>query len=102
MPPEDNSLQYRALLEISEALIACRDYDALSQTLWDSLHKVIRFDYLVLLRHDEAKRISRVEAIAGADTNELPVRREWPLAGSPLEIVLATQQPLYVPELARE
>ena len=63
--PADSSQKYRALLEISEAFIACRDYDALLRVLWDSLQRVIGFDYLALVRYDAKKQSGWVEAIAG-------------------------------------
>ncbi len=55
MPADSSALKYRALLEISEAFVACREYGALLETLWDSLHQLIRFDYLALVRYDEEK-----------------------------------------------
>ena len=102
MRADDNTLKYRALLEISEAFIACRDYETLFQTLWTSLHELIRFDYLALVRYDEQKQSSRVEAIVGNGAVDVPLRTDLPVAGSPLEILLATRQPLYVPDLRSE
>ncbi len=102
MPADDSALKYRALAEISEAFIACRDYDALFQTLWGSLHKLIRFDFLVLLRYDATTRTIRVEAFVGREAPELPARKDWPVSGSPIGIVIDTQQPLYVPDVSLE
>jgi formate hydrogenlyase transcriptional activator len=99
---DDSALKYRALAEISEAFIACRDYDALFQTLWDSLHRLIRFDFLALVRYDEATRTTRLEAFVGREAPELPERRAWPVSGSPIGIAIETQQPLYVPDLSVE
>jgi formate hydrogenlyase transcriptional activator len=96
--PADDSSRYRALLEISEAFLVCRDYEALVQTLWDSLHQLIRFDYLALMRFDESKQSSRMEALAGQPI-DLPLRSEYPVRGGPMEILLSTQQALYVPDL---
>ncbi len=102
MLPADSNLRYRALLEISDAFIACRDYETLLGTLWDSLHRVIGFDYLALVRYDEQKQSGWLEAIAGSDALDLPLRAEFPMLGSPMEILLETQQPLYVPDLRVE
>ncbi len=102
MLPADSTLRYRALLEISEAFIACRDYQALLGTLWGSLHRVIGFDYLALVRYDEQKHSGWLEAVAGSDAAEFPLRTEIPTPGSPMEILLETQQPLYIPDLRLE
>ncbi len=99
MPADDSALKYRALSEISEALIACRDYEALFQMLWESLHRLIRFDFLALVRHDEATQTIRLEAFVGREPPELPERRDWPVAGSPIGIVIETGEPLYVPDI---
>ena len=100
--PADSSQKYRALLEISEAFIACRDYDALLRVLWDSLQRVIGFDYLALVRYDAKKQSGWVEAIAGEIASDVPLRTDIPLEGSPMEILLATGEPLYVPDVREE
>ena len=102
MPAHASDLKYRALLEISEAFVACREYGALLETLWGSLHRLIPFDYLALVRYDEQKNSARVEAIAGDFAPDVPLRTDLPLEGSPLEILLHTGQPLYVPDLRDE
>ena len=102
MPTDPNALKYRALLEISEAFIACRDYETLFRTLWDSLHSLIRFDYLALLRYDAQKHSVRVEALVGDGAVDLPLRTDSPVAGGPMEILLQTQRPLYVSDLGAE
>ena len=55
MPADDSALKYRALTEISEAFLGSRDCDALFRSLWDSLRKLIRFDFLLLMLIDEAQ-----------------------------------------------
>src|SRR5487761_1864752 len=101
-PADDSALKYRALLEISEAFIACRDYETLLGTLWDSLHRLIRFDYLALVRYDQKAGIAWLEAIAGTSEVDAPLRTDMPVPGSPMEILLETRQPLYVPDLSFE
>ncbi len=100
--PADSSQKYRALLEISEAFIACRDYDTLLRVLWDSLQRVIGFDYLALVRYDAKKQSGWVEAIAGEIAADVPLRTDLPLEKSPMEILLATGEPLYVPDVREE
>jgi formate hydrogenlyase transcriptional activator len=100
--PDDSALKYRALLQISEALLACRDRDALVRSLWDTLRPLIAFDYLVIMRYDAARRCVLLKAIAGMDNNDALRRDEWPVEGSPVEVILQTGEPLYVPDMSVE
>ncbi len=102
MPADPNTLKYRALLEISEAFIACRDYHTLLRTLWDSLHDLIRFDYLALVRYDAEEHRGWLEAIAGTDAPSVPLQTDMPLPGSPMQVLLESQQPLYIANLSVE
>jgi formate hydrogenlyase transcriptional activator len=100
--PDDGALKYRALLQISEALIAFRDRDALIHSLWDTLHPLIAFDYLVMMRYDAARHRIILKAIAGMSHHDPDRPSEWPVEGSPVEVVLETGQPLYVPDMSLE
>ena len=95
-------LKYRALLEISEAFVACRDYDSLLQTLWESLRNLIPFDYLALVRYNQKNNTARLAAVAGELEGKAPSLTEIPIEGSPVKILLETQGPLYVPDLSVE
>jgi len=102
MSADDSALKYRALLQISEALLACRDRDALVRSLWDTLHPLIAFDYLVIMSYDAVRNLVTLKAIAGMDHHDPDRPTQWPVEGSPLEIVLQTGQPLYVPDMSLE
>jgi formate hydrogenlyase transcriptional activator len=102
MSADDSALKYRALLQISEALIAFRDRDALVRSLWETLHPLIAFDYLVIMRYDAVRRLITLKAIAGLEHHDPTRPTEWPIEGSPFEIVLQTRQPLYVPDISLE
>jgi len=102
MSAGDSSSKYRALVEISEAFLGCRDFDALFRSLWGSLRKLIRFDFLILALYDEESRTSRLQTIAGEVLIDPPIGQDTPMEGAPAEIVFETQQPLYVPDLALE
>jgi formate hydrogenlyase transcriptional activator len=102
VPAHVTDLRYRALLEISEAFIGCRDYDSLLRTLWESLHALIPFDYLALVRYDQHKQSARLEAVAGDLAENVPVKTDMPVDGSPVQILLETGRSLYVPDLSRE
>jgi formate hydrogenlyase transcriptional activator len=99
---DDSALKYRALLQISEALIACRDRDALVHSLWETLHPLIAFDYLVIMRYDPLRRVTMLKAIAGMDRHDPDHPTEWPVERSPVEVLLKTGQPLYVPDMSFE
>jgi formate hydrogenlyase transcriptional activator len=102
MSADDSALKYRALLQISEALIACRDRDALVHSLWETLHPLIAFDYLVIMRYDAARQLIILKAIAGMEHNDPDRPTEWPVEGSAAGIILETGQPLYVPDISLE
>ena len=102
VPVETAELKYRALLEISEAFVACREYGALLDTLWASLRPLIRFDYLALVRHDPHKKTVRIAAIAGDLADHVPIGTDLPVEGSPLEILLEKTGPLYLPDVMQE
>ena len=98
----NSALKYRALLQISEALIAFRDREALVRSLWETLHPLIAFDYLVIMRYDAARRLIILKAIAGMDDPDPDRPTEWPIEGSPVGVILETGQPLYVPDMSVE
>ncbi len=102
MALDDSTLKYRALTEISEAFLGSRDCDALFSSLWDSLRKLIRFDFLLLMLIDEATRRVRIETIAGEAPAGASAGQDYPLEGGPSEVVWETQQPLYMPDTAVE
>jgi formate hydrogenlyase transcriptional activator len=102
VPPSASDLRYRALLEISEAFVACRDYGALLETLWGSLRALIGFDYLALVRYDAARETVRIEALAGDLAKNAPIGIDLPVEGSPLEIVLERKSALYCADVTRE
>jgi formate hydrogenlyase transcriptional activator len=99
---DDSALKYRALLQISEALLAFRDRDALIHSLWETLHPLIAFDFLVIMRVDTARRCVSLKAVAGRTNIDAPHREEWPFEGSPVGLIVDTGEPLYVPDMSRE
>jgi formate hydrogenlyase transcriptional activator len=101
VPAHAIDLKYRALLEISEAFIACRDYDSLLRTLWESVRGLIPFDYLALVRYDPQHQTARLEAFAGM-AEDVPLRSDMPVEGSPVQILLETGRSLYVPDMLQE
>ena len=102
MAADDSALKYRALTEISEAFLGSRDLDALFRSLWDTLRKLIRFDWVVLVLINEQTRRYRIETIAGDVPQGTVVGLEMPLTESPSEMVWETQEPLYIANLENE
>ena len=97
MSDDDSALKYRALLQISEALIACRDRDALVRSLWDTLHPLIAFDYLVIMGYDPARRTIVLKSIAGMSHHDPDRPQETPVEGSPAETMLAQRSRVACP-----
>ena len=102
MASDGSALKYRALTEISEAFLGARDLDALFRSLWDTLRKLIPFDWVVLVLINEQSRSYRIETIAGDVPPGTVVGLEMPLAESPSGMVWETQEPLYIANVETE
>src|SRR5438309_1302298 len=93
--------RYHALLAVSEAIVAHRDLSTLFHELAGRLQQVVRFDYLGLLLHDAASNTLRLHVLES--TSPLPsAPLNLPLAEVPAGLVWQTQQPLIVPDVAKE
>src|SRR5438034_10932979 len=92
--------QYQTLLAVAEAMVAHRDLKALLHDLAGRLHEVVRFDIVVLVRHDAENNLMHRHVF---DTVE-PLPAGAPVAFSveddPGSLVLQTQQPLILSSLA--
>jgi len=64
--------QYRALLEVGEAIVSQRDLPALFRDLATRLHCVVRFDYLGLNLHDRATDTLRLQLLEPPDPSIPP------------------------------
>jgi formate hydrogenlyase transcriptional activator len=94
--------QYRALLEVSEAIAAQRDLAVLVRDLAQRLPSVVRFDFIALVLHDPARDVMQVHTLETSVTKPLPPTIELPVDDSPGGWVWRTQQPLVVPCLVEE
>ncbi len=92
--------QYQTLLAVAEAIVAHRDLQTLLHDLAGRLHEVVRFDHVVLVRHDADNNLMHRHVF---DHSE-PLQAEPPLAfaveDDPGGLVLQTQQPLILSSLA--
>src|ERR1051326_664192 len=91
--------QYQALLAVGEAIVAHRDLKALLHDLAGRRRAVVRFNHIVLVRHEPETQLMHRHVF---DT-EGPVPAEpigaMPVAEDPSGVVLQTQEPLVVSAL---
>ena len=96
--------RYRALLAVSEAIVAHRDLSALFQELAGRLHQVVRFDYLALVLHEAASNTMRLHVLETSEPTPRQPVLVLPVEDDPAGLVWQNQQPLItssVAELAR-
>ncbi len=83
---------YRALLGVSEVIVAHRDLITLFHELAGRLHQVVRFDYLTLVMHEAATNTMRRHVLEPPEpTGPVMV---FPREEDPAGLVWETQQPL--------
>jgi formate hydrogenlyase transcriptional activator len=92
--------QYQTLLAVAEAIVAHRDLQALLHDLVGQLHEVVRFDQVVVVRHDAENNLLHRHVFdhAGPPLDDLPCA--FPVEDAPAGLVLQTQQPLILSTLA--
>ena len=94
--------RYETLLEISESIVSHRQLSSLFADLYRCLKPLIAFDFVGLCLYDPERQVTRLhELIAAGPVNCAP-SRERRLDETPAQIVLETQRPYYVPDIARE
>jgi formate hydrogenlyase transcriptional activator len=93
---------YHALPAVSEAIVSHRDLESLFHELAGALHKVVCFDYLLLILHDPATGSMREHVLEPSDPARLSSVQQAGLADdSPSWIVWETQEPFIVSNYAR-
>ncbi len=85
---------YRALLAVSEAIVAHHDLSALVQELAGQLRLVVQFDGLSLVLHDEASNLMRLHILKTSDPLPSQPVLAFPVESDPAGWVWQTQQPL--------
>ena len=65
---------YRALLAVSEAIVAHRDLSALFHELAGRLHQVVQFDGLALVLHEAATNTMRLHVLEASEPIPHPTR----------------------------
>lgn len=92
--PASELERHRALLEIAEAISVHRDLPALFHSLADLLHKVVQFDAIYLVLHDEERQMMRLHILVSEDDTASTPQLELPVEDSPGGMVWQTQQPV--------
>src|SRR5882762_11635355 len=94
--------QYRTLLAISAAIVSHRDLGALFHELAGRLHLVVRFDYLACNLHDATSNTMRLHTLETTEPIPAEAPRPFSVEEDPAGVVLQTQHPLIVSNVAEE
>jgi formate hydrogenlyase transcriptional activator len=94
--------QYRALLEVAEAIAAHRDLNALFHELAQRLPRIVPFDFINLVLHDPMREVMRVHILVLPEPSTIRPGLEFPVDETPGGLVWKTQQPLIVENVALE
>jgi formate hydrogenlyase transcriptional activator len=92
--------QYQTLFAVSEAIVAHRDLQALLHDLAGLLHEVVRFDHLVLVRHDRDTNMMHRHVFDNVEPLPVDAPVAFAVEDDPGGLVLQTQEPLVVSNLA--
>jgi formate hydrogenlyase transcriptional activator len=96
------SRQYETLLAVSEAIVSHRDLSALFHELAGRLHLVARFDYLALMLHEAASNTLRLHTLETTEPIPSQAPTTFSVEEDPAGIVLQTQRPLIISNMAQE
>lgn len=96
--------QHRVLLEMTNAIVANLEREALFAALAEALGQVLPFDRASLTLYDPLRDVIRVYALAegAAPKGLIPVGTEFPRQGSHLQSVLDERRPLVRTDLEKE
>src|SRR5262245_14843018 len=83
--------QYRALLEVAEAIAAHRDLGKLFHELSQRLPSIVPFDYINLVLYDPAREVMRLHLLLTPEPSTISPGLELPTDESPGGLVWKTQ-----------
>ena len=92
----------RLLLEVTESIALHHDADRFLRDLAQRLPRIVPFDYINIVLHDPAKNVMRLRLLVTSMPATIKPGLELPIEESPGGLVWKTQQPLTVPDIARE
>ena len=91
--------QYQTLLAVAETIVAHRDLESLLHDLAGQLHEVVRFEHVVLVRHDAENNLLHRHVFDHAGPLQAELPATFPVEDTPAGLVLQTQQPLILSTL---
>jgi formate hydrogenlyase transcriptional activator len=94
--------QYRALLQVAEAIAVHRDLETLFHDLAQRLPTIVPFDYFNLVLHDPMRDVMRLHLLVTPKPSTISPGLELPIDESPGGLVWKTQQPFVVENAAAE
>ena len=89
-------------MAVSDAIVSHRDLATLFHELAGPLHNVVRFDYLALVLHDATSDTMRLHNLETTERISPQPPPPLPMEEDPAGIVLQTQRPLIVSNVAEE
>ena len=92
----------RLLLEVTESIALHHDAERFLRDLAQRLPRIVPFDYINIVLHDPAKNVMRLRLLVTSIPATIEPGLELPIEESPGGLVWKTQQPLTVPDIARE
>lgn len=94
--------QYRALLEVAEAIASRRELGELFHDIAQRLPYIVRFDFITLVLHEPTRSVMRMHILVVPDPGMIREGLELPIDESPGGLAWQTQQPVVVEDVARE
>jgi formate hydrogenlyase transcriptional activator len=94
--------QYRALLEVAEAITRYGDLAELIRDLAPRLRRVVPFDFLILLLHDPAENAMRLHVLESGRPEAVSVPHGPTPLDSPSGLVWQNQQSMVIPDYEQE
>ncbi len=92
--------QYQTLLAVAEAIVAHRDLQSLLHDLAGRLREVVRFDFVVLVRHDPENNLMHRHVFDHSEPLPIEPPVAFAVEDDPGGLVVQTQQPLILSSLA--
>jgi formate hydrogenlyase transcriptional activator len=105
VPPREADLRHsqcQALVGISEAIAMHRDLNELFHDLAQRLPRVVPFDFIDLVLHDPTREVMRLHALVPPESGAIRPGLEIPIGESSSGLVLKSQQPFMVEDVAAE